>query len=88
MTPGADTRPLPHGERLPITHPYLLRLASRGRRCPECGTPTAWSGTLNPDAAYEACPACGWLATRLAPAPPRGVARRPAEVIPFRPDPT
>lgn len=68
-----DTRPVGHGawggvsEPRPLVNPWFVALASRPRMCPRCHATTVWSGTLNPDAAYESCPRCGWLQTQVAP---------------------
>lgn len=85
------SEPMFGGSRLPLTNPWFVNLARSPRLCPECHATTAWEGTLNPDAAYERCPACGWFQTHLAPpgfkgsrcAPVGGAPR--GEVVEFRP---
>lgn len=55
------------GQRTPLENPWFVSLASRPRMCPCCHGTTVWEGTMDPDAAYESCPKCGWFHTQLAP---------------------
>ncbi|WP_077597780.1 hypothetical protein [Olsenella urininfantis] len=51
----------------PVTNPYFRSMARQVRLCPRCGHKTRLAGTLNPDAAYEACDDCGLFTTLVAP---------------------
>ena len=51
----------------PVTNPYFKSMARQVRLCPRCHRKTRLAGTLNPDAAYEVCDACGYFFTLVAP---------------------
>lgn len=51
----------------PVTNPYFISMAKQVRLCARCGHKTRLAGTLNPDAAYEVCDACGYFFTLTVP---------------------
>lgn len=60
--------------RRPITNPYFVSMSKEVRLCPVCGSRTRLNGTLDPDAALEACtnPDCRWFQALEAPEWARG----------------